>query len=363
MGINHRLTGFGYTYLGAQEDERFAISGNAGHLDIIQALQWVRDNIEQFGGDPNNVTVFGQSGGGGKITTLGGMPAARGLFHKAIIQSGSVLRIIEHHDASLVTDVVFDRLQLKRGDVKKLQAVPAKTLFKCFDHAASEVVQKTNSNYTPLLMFGPTADGVSMPELAWRDKASEQARDIPIFMGCNSHETAAFVGFGMYAPLKEDMAMANACAKFAPLYNFSSDELVPIVRNYRELIPDLTDAEMLARISTDISFWEAALTQSDLLVARHGAPVYMYECAWKTPCFRAQCALHGVELPFIFNVQKCGTVWEFSRCDLLLPAQLRTLAVCPIHRIRHDECGHSIGSRIIHWSGVRGRKLQGQVHG
>ncbi len=88
---NHRLNLFGYTYLGEQADERFASSGNVGQLDLVAALEWVRDNIDRFGGDPGNVTIFGESGGGGKVSTVMAMPAAKDLFHKAIVQSGSFL--------------------------------------------------------------------------------------------------------------------------------------------------------------------------------------------------------------------------------------------------------------------------------
>lgn len=315
VGVDHRLNGFGYTYLGEQ-DGPFAASGNAGHLDIIQALQWVRDNIEKFGGDPSNVTVFGQSGGGAKITALCTMPAARGLFHKAIIQSGSVLRVRQPHEASILTDAVYDKLQLKRGDIKALQAVPTTMLLKCFDKAA----QETNTHYTPYLAFSPTVDGRVIPEATWRDKAPDLARDIPFLMGMNSQEAASFLGFDMYAPLKEDVAMVNACIKAQLLYNYSANDLLPIVKKYREMMPNLSDAEMAVRISTDISFWKGAMTQSNQLIARRGAPVYMYECAWKTPCFRGEWALHGVELPFIFDVKKYGTAWDGQDSDALRAA-------------------------------------------
>ena len=106
VGINHRLNLFGFTYLG-DGDERFAAAGNAGQLDLVAALKWVRDNIEAFGGDPSNVTLFGQSGGGGKVTALLGMPLAHGLFHKAIVQSGSVLRNREPGDAAELTHRMY----------------------------------------------------------------------------------------------------------------------------------------------------------------------------------------------------------------------------------------------------------------
>ncbi|MCO5396727.1 carboxylesterase/lipase family protein [Ralstonia soli] len=313
VGINHRLNIFGYTYLGAQHDARFASSGNAGHLDIIQALEWVRDNISQFGGDPSNVTVFGQSGGGGKISTLFGMPKARGLFHKAIIQSGSVLKVREADEASITTDAVFDELQLKRGDIKALQAVPTQALLKCFDKVAFAM----KTNYSPYILFGPVADGKSMPEMIWRGSAPAFAREVPILMGIDSDETIAFMGFDAFNPIKDDAAMAEMAAKSNLLYNVSTDQVLPLVKEYRRRMPKLSDPELLVRISTDIGFLKGAMTQSELLLAGKGAPVHMYECAWKTPCFRGKWALHGVELPFVFNVQHYDTAWDGKDSDAL----------------------------------------------
>ena len=314
VAVNQRLHGFGYTYLG--DDERFGTAGNAGHLDIIEALKWVQTNIERFGGDASNVTVFGQSGGGGKITMLCGMPAARGLFHKAILQSGSIMKIRTAAEASRLTDAVFDTLQLKRGDIPALQAVPTDTLVRCFDKVAEE----TNTYYTPYLAYGPTVDGRVMPEMVWRDKAPDFARDIPFLIGLNSDEGATYVGLDMYGPLKADVDVARLCAKSQLQWNFSVEELVPLVRKYRELMPQLSDAEFVVRVASDVSFRKGAAIQSELLIARQGAPVYMYECEWKTPCFRSKWAVHGVELPFIFAVGEYGTAWDGEDNDALRAA-------------------------------------------
>lgn len=120
VGINHRLNVFGFTYLG-DGDERFATAGNAGQLDLVAALKWVKDNIEAFGGDPSNVTLFGQSGGGGKVTALLGMPSAHGLFRKAIVQSGSLLRYREPGDAAELAHQMYMKLGIRPGDVAALQ--------------------------------------------------------------------------------------------------------------------------------------------------------------------------------------------------------------------------------------------------
>src|SRR5438105_9376587 len=122
--INHRLNVFGFTYLGESEGSDFASSGAVGLLDIVAALQWVRDNIDRFGGDPNLVTIFGQSGGGRKVATLMAMPSAKGLFHRAIIESGAVLRLTTREDAVKYTDLLLAELGLKEGQIRELASVP-----------------------------------------------------------------------------------------------------------------------------------------------------------------------------------------------------------------------------------------------
>nr|WP_289814756.1 carboxylesterase family protein [Paraburkholderia caribensis] len=313
VGINHRLNIFGYTYLGDQQDDRFSSSGNAGHLDLIAALKWVRDNIENFGGDPNNVTVFGQSGGGGKITTLLGMPGAEGLFHKAIIQSGSVLKVRESSEAAALTDSVYATLGLRRGDIKALQAVPTQKLLKCFEKVSTEA----KSNFNPSIIFGPTVDGRVLPKMIWKGDVPGFARKVPVLLGNTSQETAAFIGSDMFAPLKDDQTLAEKAAKFATINNIDVNALLPVIKKYRQVMPKLSEPELLVRVSTDIGFWKNAVTQADMLVAAKGSPVYMYECDWQTPCFDSKWALHGVELPFVFNVPLYGTAWDGKDSDAL----------------------------------------------
>ena len=124
VSINHRLNVFGFTYLGEQAGSDFALSGGVGMLDIVAALEWVRDNIGRFGGDPNLVTIFGQSGGGRKVATLMSMPGAKGLFHRAIIESGAVLRLTTPEDAIHTTELLLAELGLKPGQARELQTVP-----------------------------------------------------------------------------------------------------------------------------------------------------------------------------------------------------------------------------------------------
>jgi len=130
--INHRLNVLGFTYLGEPGGTEFAASGDAGMLDIVKALEWVRDNIARFGGDPETVTVFGQSGGGRKVATLLAMPSAKGLFHRAIIESGATIRLVERDQATRVAAELMKTLGLGKTQVKALQSLPVDTIMPFF---------------------------------------------------------------------------------------------------------------------------------------------------------------------------------------------------------------------------------------
>src|SRR5262245_17338787 len=157
--LNHRLNVFGYTFLGDAMGSDFAASSSVGLLDIVAALEWVRENITQFGGDPNLVTIFGQSGGGRKVATLMSMPSARGLFQRAIIESGAVLRLTTHEDAVKYTDLLLAELGLKAGQIRELQNVPMDRLL-----AADAAVQRKISQREPgMVANSPMVDGKIIP--------------------------------------------------------------------------------------------------------------------------------------------------------------------------------------------------------
>src|SRR5262249_14333872 len=128
VGVNHRLNVFGYAHLGDLGGTEFAESGNVGMLDIVQALQWVRDNIAAFGGDPRTVMIFGESGGGAQVSTRRAMPAAKGLFHRAAIQSGPGLKMMERDEATKVSELLLKELGLRRTQLRELQRLPAERL-------------------------------------------------------------------------------------------------------------------------------------------------------------------------------------------------------------------------------------------
>src|SRR5689334_11570782 len=158
VAVNHRLNIFGHLDLSQLGGERFAQSGNAGVLDLVAALEWVREHAQRFGGDPGNVTIFGQSGGGGKVSALLAMPRAKGLFHRAIVQSGASVRFAERERTTRLADAVLKHLGLGRGDIDKLQALPLETLQTAVAPAQATLPRPG----LPLLNrynFGPVIDG------------------------------------------------------------------------------------------------------------------------------------------------------------------------------------------------------------
>ena len=172
VGVNHRLNVFGYLYLGGLS-AKYAV-GNAGQLDLVAALQWVRANIARFGGDPGSVTIFGESGGGGKVSTLLAMPAAKGLFHKAIVESGSVLQVATAEAATEAARGALKKLGLRDDQVEDLARLPAAQLLAAGGGS------------------GPVVDGHSVPQQTWEPKAPVNAAGIPMMIGTCKDESRSF---------------------------------------------------------------------------------------------------------------------------------------------------------------------------
>ncbi len=177
--INHRLNVFGYTYLGDAGGSDFALSGAAGMLDIVAALEWVRDNIDRFGGDPNLVTIFGQSGGGRKVATLMAMPGAKGLFHRAIVESGAVLRLTTKEDAARNTELLLAELGLEKNQVRELQNVPMARLLA----ADAAIAGKAIAREPGQTANSPTVDGKAIPGHPWDPAGPALSANIPLMIG------------------------------------------------------------------------------------------------------------------------------------------------------------------------------------
>jgi para-nitrobenzyl esterase len=292
--LNHRLNIFGYTYLAEQADERFATSGNVGQLDLVAALEWVRDNVEHFGGDPGNVTIFGESGGGAKVSALIAMPAAAGLFHKAIVQSGSDLHVAEPARATEVAKKVYRFFGLKPGDTNALQNLPTNKLLA----ACGEL---TKGGMEDILQFWPVVDGHSIPRQTWTPRAPTYARQIPMIIGTTAEEAAGFCGSDLPGADSDDASLSKHAAKCAILSDVPAESYAKFLPIYRRTMPNLSNAQLVVRMGTDAGMWRNAILQATRKIEVGGPPVFMYEFAWKTLFQGGVWATHGVDLNFVFG--------------------------------------------------------------
>jgi len=303
--VNHRLNIFGYLHLAAF-DQRYASSGNAGQLDLVQALQWVSKNIGAFGGDPGNVTIFGESGGGAKINALMAMPSAHGLFHKAVVESGSALTVEEPESAERTGRAVLDALGLSTKEVSRLQDVSAEKLLATYVRVSGGGPSTEGAHHP----FGPVVDGISIPAQTWTPRAPEISRVVALLVGTNHDETAAFIDKGMYDPPADDTALRNRIKRAAVFSSPLSDDAVnSLISYYRKEMPSASRLDLLVRISTDVGMRRGAIEQAERQLAL-GAPVFMYEFDWRTPCFGGNWALHGIEIPFVFDNLDYGIAWD-----------------------------------------------------
>src|SRR5205807_1823478 len=192
ISVNHRLNLFGYMHLGDQMGSSYASSGSVGMQDLVAALEWIRDNIVEFGGDPGNVTIMGQSGGGAKVSILLSMESAKGLFHKASIQSGAGLRVGRKEGAGRIAKALLDELKIAPGDIKALQAVPAQVLIDTANALAARVPRGVGPGSGGLGGFGPILDGVAITRDPFDPDGPAVSSDVPILVGSVKDEWTIF---------------------------------------------------------------------------------------------------------------------------------------------------------------------------
>ena len=286
VSVNHRLNIFGHLYLGDVGGDKYADSGNAGLLDVVAVLEWVRDNITHFGGNPANVTLFGQSGGGLKISTLLAMPPAKGLFHKAIIESGALLKGIHRDEANKTTGRILAKLGLQANQVDDLQKLPVDRLLSAIDTRGS-------APGSAPLNLAPVVDGRSLPNDPFDPAAPEISADIPLIIGTVNTEGTFFTP--PESPLFS-LDEAGMRTRLAQRFGDSTDKLIDL---YRKEIPNASPSQIYFLIT---AYPSAAITQAERKVAQSKAPVYMYLFTWATPVEGGKrFSPHTVELPFVFN--------------------------------------------------------------
>ncbi|WP_319481427.1 carboxylesterase family protein [uncultured Draconibacterium sp.] len=298
VSLNHRLNVLGFLDLSAF-GEKYAKSGNVGLLDLVEALKWVKNNIEQFGGDPQNVTIFGQSGGGGKVSTLMATPAAAGLFDKAIVQSGSLLNVMEARYSRKIGLGTLKELGLKSSEINELANVPYEKLLEAGNNAVSKIRKEAGTEGLDALLFGwePTVDGNVLPWQPADLKAAELSKDIPLLVGTTLHEFTA----STYNPALRNIDQAGAVNELKQQYGEKTHEYLSV---FKKAYPNYQPKDLL---DVDFLFRPKALEQASLRYNKQGAPVYTYLFTWESPVLDGMFrATHCMELPFVFNnISRC----------------------------------------------------------
>ena len=261
VGVNHRLGGFGFLYLEDTGGAEFAGAANAGLLDLVLALQWVRQNIAEFGGDPGCVTIWGDSGGAGKCVALMTMPAAHGLFHRVWTISGALLAGLPRDVASANAHRVLERLNLSPEQAGELARLPTEQLVQAFDRP-----------------FGPVIDGTVLPRNPFMPDAAPMSADIPMVIGTTHDEMSSFlVKRPELANVTwENIASAMASVGMRSLPNLNVERLVA---EYRRIYPDYSPTEVVWAISTASGIWRMTVVQSERR-AQQGGRTWVYCLDW-----------------------------------------------------------------------------------
>lgn len=296
--LNHRLNAFGYLHLG-EFDERFAQSGNVGQLDLVAALEWIRDHATEFGGDPACVTLFGQSGGGAKIATLMAMPAAAGLFHRAMTMSGQQVTVAGPRAAAQRARLLLDALGVSPARLDPLLALPADAIA-----TAASKVRDPSRVEDMALYFGPVLDGVVLPRHPFHPDAPPQSARIPMVIGNTRDETRAFLA-GDDGNLHLDWAGLRDRLRRQQYVDLPVDT---VVAEYRRLYPDATPSDIFFAAATAGRAWRAAVLECEARARQH-APTWAYQLDFPSPLDGGRWrAMHTLDIPLVFdNIGRPGS--------------------------------------------------------
>jgi para-nitrobenzyl esterase len=285
VSVNHRLNILGFLDLSACS-EKYKYSGNVGMLDVVQALQWVQKNIRQFGGDPSNVTIFGESGGGGKVGTLLCMPPAKGLFHKAIIMSGTILNVNTKAMTEELGQAVLKELNIDAKDIDRIKDVSYEELYAAGQRAMAASIG-TRKPGTPMMWgFGPTPDGETLLQQPFQNDFADISTNIPILIGTTFNELQRLC-------YDQPMTMDEARTELTKTFG---DETDSYIKAFAEAYPDHTPQDLL---SIDWLFRPKTIITADEIAESRKAKTWMYMFTWRSPV--NQGSIHGHELKFCFN--------------------------------------------------------------
>jgi len=267
---------------------------NVGMLDIVLALEWVHENISALGGDPGNVTIFGQSGGGKKVSTLMAMPAAKGLFHRAIVESGAMPRGVPVDDANKSTEAFLAKVGLKTDQVDQLLQLSKEQILA----AMSGVGAAGNAAFR----MEPVVDGRTLPANPFDPAASELSSNVPLLIGSTQDE-AGFFPITLLDPIDEPTMRARVKQAL------HSDDAAAdrVIAAYRKDQPKISNIDLALQVASDIFAWNDSLEQAERKAALGKAPAYMYYFTWSSPVREGKLkAFHTLEIPFVFDNLDAG---------------------------------------------------------
>ncbi len=286
--VTHRLNVFGYLFLEELGGDAFKGASNVGMLDIVAALEWVRDNIAQFGGNPNNVTIFGQSGGGGKVAALLGMPPAKGLFHRAIGMSGSLINGVPKDRATATAERFMSALGVKTPS--EMRDLPVEQL--------REVYTKTQG-----LQLQPTVDGRTLPDGPFAPTAPAVSAAVPLLVSSVEHE----VNFFPANPL-DPIDDADLLARVKQTTRADDAAAKQVIDLYRTGRPGVSNVDLWQILASDNQFRVGVVTEAERKVEQAGAPVYMYYFRWKSAVREGKLkCYHCLDIPFAFDNVEVAT--------------------------------------------------------
>ena len=290
--INHRIGVLGFLDLTAYGLE-FSKSANVGMLDVVAALEWVRDNIGKFGGDAGNVTIFGQSGGGGKVTALMAMPIAKGLFHKAIVMSGSIIYANMPDESATVTNTVLSELGLSKQDATYIREVPIDKLVAA-GAAARNKLELHPAFTMGRQLWGPTLDAEVLPNVPFDPSLPLISASIPLMVGTTLNEFAITMRGSQGPPMSE----AELQEKLFGTFGLKSRRIIEVAH---KLYPEAKPNEIFSLVSANIMFRGRALQQAERQSAAGKAPVYSYLFCFGSHGENGKLgALHASDIAFAF---------------------------------------------------------------
>ncbi len=297
VSVNHRLNILGFLDLSTC-GSNYAQSANVGMLDIVKALEWTQKNIEKFGGNPSDVTIVGESGGGGKVGTLMCMPAAKDLFHKAIIQSGTLRNTMTKEKSQVLGLAVLENLGLTPNDVEKLDTIPYLDLVKAGNDAIAKISGPRKPGSPTMFGFAPSADGDVLLQQPFSPGFADISNEIPLMIGSTLNELMrTYYG-------EKDLTLEQAKDSLAKEYGDKTEQYIEL---FAKAYPDYTPQDLL---SIDKVFRPYTIRTADARAFESSAPLYVYFLAWKSQVDSAsRGSFHGLDIPLAFNTVDLRADW------------------------------------------------------